>query len=134
MSDNGRRKKRVLVCDDEPRLLTFVEIKLRLSGYEVIMTTSGETALDLARSANPDIMVLDVVMPGMDGFDVLRELRTFTRLPVIVFSARPGNAGEAMSLGANDFINKPFDPEELVSKIRQLTEPGGNGQSPSGGA
>ena len=123
MAEIERRKKRVLVCDDEPRLLTFVEIKLRLSGYDVIMTTSGETALDLARTASPDIMVLDVIMPEMDGFDVLRELRTFTRLPVIVFSARPGNSSQAMSLGANDYIAKPFDPDELVRKIRKLTEP-----------
>ncbi len=127
INGNGQRKKRVLVCDDEPRLLTFVELKLRLSGYEVIITTSGETALELARKANPDVMVLDIIMPGMGGLDVLRELRTFTRMPVIVFSARPGNSGQAMSLGANDYIAKPFDPDELVRRIRRLTEPGGGG-------
>lgn len=122
MGENGR-KMRVLVCDDEPRLLAFVQIKLRLSGYEVITATSGEAALELARSQNPDVMVLDIIMPGMDGFDVLRELRTFTSLPVLVFSARPGNSSEAISLGADDYISKPFDPDELVRRIRQLTTP-----------
>ena len=121
---NGQRKKRVLVVDDEPRLRAFVEIKLRLSGYEVIMATSGQEALDLVQSENPDIMLLDITMPGMSGFEVLRKLHTFTELPVIALSANPDTANEAMRLGANAFIAKPFDPDELVRKIRELTNYG----------
>ncbi len=121
---NGQRKKRVLVVDDEPRLRAFVEIKLRLSGYEVIMAASGQEALDLVQSENPDIMLLDIIMPGMNGFEVLRRLHTFRELPVIALSANPDTANEAMSLGANAFIAKPFDPDELVRKIRELTNSG----------
>jgi two-component system KDP operon response regulator KdpE len=118
------KRKRVLVVDDQLPLLKFIEVKLRLCGCEVITASSGREALELARSAKPDIMLLDIIMPGMDGFEVLRELRTFTELPVIVLSARPCSSNQAMSLGANSFIHKPFDPEELVKRIKVLTGAG----------
>jgi two-component system KDP operon response regulator KdpE len=116
------KKKRqcVLVVDDHPKVLRFIEIDLKLRGFEVITTSSGSEALELVKSAKPDIMLLDIIMPGMDGFEVLRKLRDFTRLPVIAFSASPGNYHEAMRLGANDFMPKPFQPDEMVSKIKAL--------------
>ena len=124
MGDSGKARKRVLVVDDEARLLTFVEIRLRLAGYDVTMASSGQDGLDLVRRVKPDIVVLDVLMPGKDGFEVLRELRTFSRVPVIVFSARQGAAELAMSLGASAFLSKPFDPDDLVDRIRGLLGPG----------
>ena len=110
----------MLVVDDHPKVLRFIEIDLKIRGFEVITTTSGNQALELVKSVGPDIMLLDIVMPGMDGFEVLRKLRDFTELPVIAFSASPGNYHEAMRLGANDFVPKPFQPDEMASKIEAL--------------
>jgi two-component system KDP operon response regulator KdpE len=116
----AEKKKRVLVVDDQPKVLTFIEIDLKLRGFEVVCAGSGEKALELVNSAKPDIVLLDMVMPGMDGFEVLKELRTFTELPVIAFSASPGNQDPAMHAGANDFMHKPFDPDDMVKRIKTL--------------
>jgi two-component system, OmpR family, KDP operon response regulator KdpE len=116
------KTKCVLVVDDHAKVLRFVEIDLKLRGFKVITTTSGEEALKMVKSAEPDIMLLDIVMPGIDGFTVLKELRTFTRLPVIAFSASPGNQDEALRLGANDFVHKPFDPDDMAKKIKGILE------------
>jgi len=115
-----KEKQCVLVVDDQPKVLRFIEIDLKLRGFEVISTTSGREALDLVKSAKPDIMLLDIIMPEIDGFEVLKELRTFMDLPVIVFSASPGNHDSAMQLGANDFMPKPFNADEMVSRIKKL--------------
>jgi two-component system KDP operon response regulator KdpE len=115
-----REKQRVLVVDDQPQVLRFIEIDLKLRGFEVLSTTSGQEALDLVKSAKPDVMLLDIIMPGFDGFNVLEELRTFSNLPVIALSASPGNYSSAMRLGANDFIPKPFKADEIVSRIKKL--------------
>ena len=118
---NTEGKKRcVLVVDDQPKVLRFVEIDLKVRGFEVIATTSGSEALELVRSGKPDIVLLDIIMPGMDGLEVLEKLRDFTQLPVIAFSASPGNYHEAMRLGANDFVTKPFQPDEMASRIKSL--------------
>jgi two-component system KDP operon response regulator KdpE len=117
---NADRKKRVLVVDDHPKVLRFVEIDLKLRGFEVITTTSGEEALELVKSAKPDIMLLDIIMPEVNGLVVLKELRDFTELPVIAFSASPGNKAPALQMGANDFIDKPFHPDEMANRIRAL--------------
>ncbi len=114
------KKKLVLVVDDQPRVLTFVEIDLKLRGFDVITTVSGQKALELVNSMKPDIVLLDMVMPGMDGFEILNKLRAFTDLPVIAFSASPGNQDPAMLAGANDFMHKPFDPDDMVKRIRTL--------------
>ncbi len=113
----ANKKQCVLVVDDHPKVLRFIEIDLKLRGFDVITTVSGEEALELVKSARPDIMLLDIVMPGIDGFEVLRKLRSFTQLPVIAISARPSNYDDAIRLGADDFMAKPFDPDEMVRKI-----------------
>ncbi len=113
-------KKRVLVVDDEPRILTFINISLSQAGYEVTTTTSGEEALHLVKLEKPDIVLLDILMIPMSGFDVLVELRTFTQVPVIVFTARSDVAEQAMKFGANAFVAKPFKPEEMLNKIEEL--------------
>lgn len=119
MNDTEKRQL-VLVVDDHPKVLRFIEIDLKLRGFEVVTTTSGEKALELIKSKKPDIMLLDIVMPGLDGFEVLRQLRAFSQLPVIAISASPGSHDGAMRLGANDFMTKPFHPSEMVSRIRAL--------------
>jgi two-component system, OmpR family, KDP operon response regulator KdpE len=114
---NGK-KQRILVVDDHPGVLRFIEIDLKLRGFDVITTGSGEATLDLVKTAMPDILLLDIVMPGIDGFEVLRKLRSFTQLPVIAFSASSANYDEAMRLGASDFITKPFQPDEMARRIQ----------------
>jgi two-component system, OmpR family, KDP operon response regulator KdpE len=110
----------VLVVDDHPKVLKFIEIDLKLRGFEVVSTCSGKEALELISSRKPDILLLDMIMPETDGFEVLKEMRTFTDTPVIAFSASPGNQDQALRLGANDFMNKPFDPDDMARKIRAL--------------
>jgi two-component system KDP operon response regulator KdpE len=117
MKDTQKKKSIVLIVDDERKVLRFMEIDLRFRGFEVITATSGEEAMKLIKSAKPDIMLLDIVMPRMDGFQVLRQLRAFSQLPVVAFSASITNYDEAMRLGANAFISKPFKTDDMVSKI-----------------
>lgn len=116
------KKKLVLVVDDHPRVLTFIEIDLRLRGFNVITTSSGTKAVELVNTDKPDIVLLDMIMPGMDGFEVLKKIRSFTNLPVIAFSASPGNQDPAMAAGANDFVHKPFDPDEIAKRIKALVK------------
>ena len=118
--NNSEKRYCVLVVDDHPKVLRFVEIDLKLRGFEVITTTSGMEALELARSAKPNIMLLDIIMPGIDGLEVLRRLRGFTQLPVIAFSASPENQPAAMQLGASDFVTKPFLPDDMAKRIEAL--------------
>jgi len=121
ISMNTLEKKRiVLVVDDEQKVLRFMEINLRLRGLEVFTTTSGEEALELVKSVKPDIVLLDIIIPGMDGFEVLKTLRAFSPLPVIVFSASITNYDEAMRLGANAFISKPFQINDMMNSINIL--------------
>ena len=122
MGNKAEKRRCVLVVDDHPKVLTFVEIDLKLRGFEVVSTCSGKAALELVSSVKPDIVLLDMVMPGMDGFEVLRELRTFSDLPVIAFSASPGNQDQALGAGANDFMHKPFDPDDMVKRIKALVK------------
>lgn len=124
-----KARKRILVVDDELAIIKILKIKLRVSGYDVVTALDGQQALDLVRSESPDLMVLDVIMPNKDGFEALRELRMHSQLPVIVCSARPENAQRAYELGANDFLPKPFDVDDLVRRVNSLL--GGPQPAPS---
>ena len=110
----------VLVLDDDVRILRFIGASLRINGYNVITATCGEEALKLAESEKPNIMLLDMLMPVMDGFEVLESLRATSDLPVIAISAHASNAEKALSLGANNFLPKPFMPDELIKRIKDL--------------
>jgi two-component system KDP operon response regulator KdpE len=114
------KKQSVLVVDDNPKVLRFIEIDLKLRGFDVMTTTYGDEALELVKSKKPAIIMLDVIMPEMDGFEVLKKLRTFSQLPVIAFSASPGNRNDSLRLGADDFMTKPFHPNDMVKKIQAL--------------
>jgi two-component system, OmpR family, KDP operon response regulator KdpE len=120
MSDRSRRNRLVLVVEDEPRILRFLSISLKASGYNIITAIRGDQVIDLVKSETPDIIILDVFLPGVDGFEVLKELRTFSQLPVIVMSARDSLGPEALALGATEFMAKPFRPEQLVQKMRNI--------------
>ena len=110
-------KKRVLVVDDEPAILKFINIRLKLDGYEVVSTMSGAEAVEIIRTQLPDIMLLDILMPGVTGMDVLEQVRTFSNIPIVVFTGRSDIAKLALRLGANDYIAKPFNPDLLLEKI-----------------
>jgi len=110
-------KKRVLVVDDEPGIGNILRIKLRLHGYDVITTTSGADAIEIIRTGQPDIVLLDILMPNVSGMDVLEQVRKFSAVPIIVFTARREIVESALQCGANDSISKPFDPDQVVDKI-----------------
>ena len=107
----------VLVVDDDPGVLKFVEIGLTLAGYAVTTTTDGGGVLNLIRTKEPDIVLLDIFMVPIGGFEILDQIRTLSKVPVIVFTAQTFISDRAMELGANGFIAKPFRPEALVKKI-----------------
>ena len=113
---------RVLVVDDEPRILNFLSSKLRVSGYEVLTASNGAEALEQVQAQEPDLVVLDVLMPRMDGFETLKELRAFSPVPVIILSAKGANADKVkgLHLGADDYLAKPFSPDELVARIEAV--------------
>jgi two-component system, OmpR family, KDP operon response regulator KdpE len=120
LTDTAPKKKCVLVVDDHPKVLKFVAIDLRLHGYDVIAVSSGSEALEQVKKTAPDIMLLDIIMPGIDGFEVLRQLRGFSQMPVITFSASASNYHDSIQFGANDFLTKPFQPDEMVRRIQAL--------------
>lgn len=113
------RKHLILVVDDEPPIVRLVKAKLRIDGYEVLTASRGEEALDIAKQESPDLIVLDVMMPDMDGFETLRRLRQTSNIPVVMLTARGGDMDKLKGLqsGADDYITKPFNPDELEARI-----------------
>jgi two-component system KDP operon response regulator KdpE len=111
---------RVLVVDDEPPIVRAVAANLRVRGYEVVTAASGEAALTAVEAHQPDCVVLDLGLPGVDGLEVLRRLRTWTEVPVVVLTAIDGERDKvaALDLGADDYVTKPFGVAELMARIR----------------
>ncbi|HEY8694117.1 MAG TPA: response regulator transcription factor, partial [Chloroflexota bacterium] len=132
------RKPRVLLADDERAITDELVPLLERSGFQVAVAHDGRQALELLASYRPDLVVLDVVMPAMDGREVCRQLRAGGNWTPIIMLTRVGSPGErAMSLneGADDYLNKPFDPFELVARIRAVLRRGrAGGQSLAGAA
>ncbi len=116
------RPRRVLVVDDEPRMIHFIRLNLEHDGYEVIEATSGTEALDNLRDRLPDLILLDVMMPEMDGFETLQLLREISTVPVIMLTAKGEEEDRVrgLELGADDYITKPFSPREMVSRVRAV--------------
>src|SRR4030042_6143778 len=113
---------RILLVDDEERVLNFLRSKLKVAGYEVLTANNGHDALEEAQAQEPDLIVLDILMPRMDGFDTLKELRRFSSVPVIILSARRDDIDKikGLGLGADDYLAKPFNPDELVARIESV--------------
>jgi two-component system, OmpR family, KDP operon response regulator KdpE len=114
---------RILVVDDEPQLLRALRINLRARGYDVDVAADGAGALRTAAGQPPDLVVLDLGLPDMDGVDVIHGLRGWTTTPIIVLSGRSGSADkvEALDAGADDYVTKPFGVDELLARIRAAT-------------
>lgn len=118
-------QKKILIADDDMLLVSLLEHKLRQSGYEVASVNDGQAALDQFAVFLPDLVVLDGMMPHLDGFQVLRELKrnaAWAKVPVLMLTARKqeNDVVEGLSLGAADYLVKPFSPSELVARIGQL--------------
>ena len=111
---------RVLVVDDEPQILRALAANLRARGYEVDLAGTGEAALTLAQRHRPDAVVLDLGLPGIDGLEVIRGLRGWTKVPIVVLSVRDREADKvaALDLGADDYVTKPFGMGELLARLR----------------
>ena len=111
---------RVLVVDDEPQILRALAINLRARGYEVDLASDGEQALQLAGHHHPDVVVLDLGLPGIDGVDVIRGLRGWTSIPIVVLSVRDAEHDKvaALDAGADDYVTKPFGMDELLARLR----------------
>jgi two-component system KDP operon response regulator KdpE len=110
----------VLVVDDEPQILRALGINLRARGYEVDLAPDGERALDVAARHHPDVVVLDLGLPGIDGVDVIRGLRGWSQVPIVVLSVRDaeGDKVAALDAGADDYVTKPFGMDELLARLR----------------
>jgi two-component system KDP operon response regulator KdpE len=112
----------VLAVDDDPAILRTLAINLRARGYEVETVGDGRSALQVVDERMPDAVILDLGLPDVDGVTVLKRLRTFAHVPVVVLSARHGSDDkvEALDEGADDYVTKPFDPEELFARLRAV--------------
>ncbi len=112
----------ILVIDDEPKIVKLTQDYLEQAGFRVVTATDGQTALAVARHERPNLIVLDLSLPGMDGLDVCRALRRTSDVPIIMLTARVQEADRliGLELGADDYITKPFSPRELVARVRAV--------------
>lgn len=116
---------KILVIDDEPDLTMMVRMRLEAAGYEVIEANDGQEGLDKARKENPDLIILDLMLPKLDGYKVCRMLKfdeKYKKIPVIMFTARAQDSDKKLAeeVGATAYLTKPFDPQTLLSKIQEL--------------
>lgn len=113
-------KDRVLIVEDDKNIGTFIQTILQANNYEVLIATSGRDAYSLITSRCPDVVLLDLGLPDMDGMDILKEIRAWSSMPIIVVSARTHETDkvEALDMGADDYISKPFGTSELLARIR----------------
>lgn len=117
-----RKKITILLVDDDPLIIEPLQITLEQNGYTVLTAFSGEDALELARLQTPDLIVLDIMMPGIDGWEVCRQLRQRSTVPIIMLTALGEEVDRilGLELGADDYLAKPFNPRELIARIRAL--------------
>jgi DNA-binding response OmpR family regulator len=122
MGDSPSSRRRILVVDDEPRMIKFIRLNLEHDGFQVYEATSGPQALEKMRDQLPDLVLLDVMMPDLDGFETLRLIREISTVPVIMLTAKgeEDDRVRGLELGADDYVTKPFSPRELVSRVRAV--------------
>jgi DNA-binding response OmpR family regulator len=124
------QSKTILVVDDEPRIAEAVGMNMELEGFQVSSASNGQEALKKITEELPDLVILDVMMPDMDGFEVLKRVREVSNVPVIMLTVKGNEADKVrgLDLGADDYVTKPFSPKELVSRVkaalRRMTMPG----------
>src|SRR5207237_9871696 len=113
---------KILLVEDEPALVETITYNLRREGYEVLSATDGADGLRVAQSASPDLVVLDLMLPTLDGLDVCRQLRRSSNVPVLLLTARKSEADKVLGLelGADDYVTKPFSMRELLARIKAM--------------
>ncbi|MEA1968188.1 MAG: response regulator transcription factor [Thermodesulfobacteriota bacterium] len=119
------QKNKILIVDDEEDIIELVKYNLEKEGYETLSALSGEEALKIAMKSQPDLMVLDLMLPGIDGLEVTQKIRAdneINQMPIVMLSAKGEESDivTGLELGANDYISKPFSPRELVARIRAI--------------
>lgn len=116
------QKRLILVADDDAPILRLVRTKLQTDGYRVVTATNGQEALDVFENEQPDLVVLDIMMPVMDGLETLRHIRESSQVPVLLLTARTAGRDKVRSLdmGADDYVTKPFDPDELSARVAAI--------------
>ena len=119
------QKKKILIVDDEKQLVSLVSLHMKMSGYEVLSAKDGEEALTIAKEEAPDLIILDLMLPKMDGWEVCKRLRTESNIgdiPVIMLTARSeaGDKLKGFECGADDYVTKPFSPRELVARVKRV--------------
>jgi DNA-binding response OmpR family regulator len=120
-------KKRVLVCDDDPVILRLLQVNLELEGYEALLAHHGEKAVEVATAEHPDLVILDIMMPRMDGYQACERIKSndLTKdIPVIFLSAKaqPSDVETGRKYGVDEYLTKPFDPGELLEVVGRLTK------------
>src|SRR3984893_7638538 len=116
------KKTTILTADDDPQLLRLITRNLQLEGYEVLPVSDGQQALEQSEQKSPDLVLLDVMMPRMDGFTVCHKVREFSSVPIIIVTARGQDQDKVrgLDLGADDYLTKPFSVEELLARVRAV--------------
>src|ERR1700694_530692 len=116
------RKTTILTADDDPQLLRLITRNLQLEGYEVLPVSDGQQALEQIEQKSPDVVLLDVMMPRMDGFTVCHRVREFSSVPIIIVTARGQDQDKVrgLDLGADDYLTKPFSIDELLARVRAV--------------
>ena len=118
----NKDKTRILVVDDEPRYVRAIQVNLEASGYEVLAARDGQTAIELAADEEPDLIVLDIRMPGLDGFEACRRIREFSAVPIIMLTglAKDADKVKGLQIGADDYVTKPFSADELLARVQAV--------------
>jgi DNA-binding response OmpR family regulator len=122
MTDTATRADHILIIEDEENIASFARMYLEAEGFRVSVADRGDVGLAVARSEHPTLVVVDLMLPGVDGFEITRQLRTSSRIPIIVLTARddPIDKVVGLEMGADDYITKPFNPRELIARIRAV--------------
>jgi DNA-binding response OmpR family regulator len=122
MAEKYLKDRRILVVDDEERMVRFIRLNLEHDGFQVVEAYNGTQAINKIRSNLPDLVLLDIMMPDMDGFEVLKIVREVSSVPVIMLTAKgeEDDRVRGLELGADDYITKPFSPRELVSRVKAV--------------
>jgi two-component system KDP operon response regulator KdpE len=119
---NSEKRYKILAVDDEQRMVRFIQLNLEQDGFQVLTAYNGKDALEQVRTQLPDLILLDIMMPDINGFEVLKKIREVNTVPVIMLTAKgeEDDRIQGLELGADDYITKPFSPRELVSRIRAV--------------
>ena len=127
---SGRLQKKILIVEDDPGLQKILGLRLKKSGYEAVAVPDGPEGLKEARRAAPDLIILDLILPGLSGEEVCKAIREdedekFSRIPIIMLTAKSSDVDRIIGkmIGANDYVVKPFDPDSLLEKIRKVLAP-----------